>query len=242
MDCLIWNVRGLNQKEEQRDILNFLKCTNFEMLALLETKVQPSNAEKIKRHLFGPSHTSISHVLGRSSRIWLFWKTALVNITLLQDTDQYLHCQATQSHSQSQFLHTFVYASNDFVERLDLWQQLTSPSRSVYLPWMVGEDFIEVWFTIEKVGGSPLNVTHLNNFNDCIDSCGLMDVSSYGNTLSWTNRQETCIMSRLDHIMANHDWLLLHPEALVLSDHAAKHLSPIPLFPTGPKPFKFFNA
>ncbi|KAK1263733.1 hypothetical protein QJS04_geneDACA022341 [Acorus gramineus] len=54
-------------------------------------------------------------------------------------------------------------------------------------------------------------------------------------------------MSRLDRVLVNEDWLLLHPEALVfyhppgLSDHSAMQLILVPSFPLGPMPFKFFN-
>ncbi|KAK1284125.1 hypothetical protein QJS10_CPB21g00985 [Acorus calamus] len=55
-------------------------------------------------------------------------------------------------------------------------------------------------------------------------------------------------MGRLDRLMANGAWLLTHLEALVLyhpyglSDHSAMQLVSSPPFPSGPKPFKFFNA
>ncbi|KAK1309659.1 hypothetical protein QJS10_CPA08g00713 [Acorus calamus] len=114
--------------------------------------------------------------------------------------------------------------------------------------WTVGGDFNEVRNTHEKVGGRPLRATRLKRFNDCIEACNLMDIHSSGNTFSWSNKQDNQIMGRLDRILANNDWLLLHPKATViyhpqgLSDHSAMHLILVPPFPSGPKPFKFFNA
>ncbi|KAK1308426.1 hypothetical protein QJS10_CPA09g01240 [Acorus calamus] len=70
-------------------------------------------------------------------------------------------------------------------------------------PWIVGGDFNVVWYSNEKSGGRPIHARRLRNFNSCIEASGLQDLKACGHTLSWSNRQETRIMCRLDRVMGS---------------------------------------
>ncbi|GER38247.1 serine-aspartate repeat-containing protein E [Striga asiatica] len=69
----------------------------------------------------------------------------------------------------------------------------------------------------EKLGGSGLAVNRCLRFNRMIDQCGLIDLGYKGPTFTW---QGTCrggvrIKERLDRILANSEWRLTYPEAVV---------------------------
>ncbi|KAK1316559.1 hypothetical protein QJS10_CPA05g01577 [Acorus calamus] len=108
-------------------------------------------------------------------------------------------------------------------------------------------DFNEVRYNSEKVGGSSVHTRRLQKFNACISHSTLQDLKAYGHTLSWNNRQVTRIMCRLDRILVNSRFINVFPHSMMnylapgISDHSPMKVTFIPVFPTGPKPFKYFE-
>ncbi|KAK1307758.1 hypothetical protein QJS10_CPA09g00850 [Acorus calamus] len=130
-----------------------------------------------------------------------------------------------------------------------LWDSIKSISSTISSSgWIVGGDFNEVRFSSEKVGGQSVHSRRLHKFNSCLLSSGLEDLKSFGNTLSWTNRQSNPIMCRLDRALGNQNFILIFPHSLVkylpsgISDHSPVKVILEPPFPSGPKPFKYFEA
>ena len=95
------------------------------------------------------------------------------------------------------------------------------------MPWIVFGDFNEIVYSHEKSRGLARDSKQMANFRDCLDRCGLFDLGFVGQRFTWCNRlhgdQRTKL--RLDRMVANEDWLRLHPEANVhhfsmsISDH-----------------------
>ncbi|KAK1310887.1 hypothetical protein QJS10_CPA08g00722 [Acorus calamus] len=248
MDCLIWNVRGLNNKVKQLDIANFLQNHRTPFVALLENKLVASEVELVKKRILGRCTADYSHFHDGRGRIWILWLTKSANITIHSSSEQYVHSEVTLIESGLSFYVTIVYGSNSPADRQILWADLLRKAPHISIPWLVGGDFNEVRYTNEKLGGRALQTNRLMNFNSCIGQCNLFDLHATGNTLSWNNRQDNRIACRLDRLMANSEWFNLFPEAYTqylpgsLSDHASMKLIVAPPLQRHPKPFKFFNA
>jgi len=75
-----------------------------------------------------------------------------------------------------------------------------------HLPWAVLGDFNIARFIEEKLGGSPLSIKKLKDFNDCISYCSLSDIASKGSSWSWTNKNngQQRIIGRFDRILLPH--------------------------------------
>ncbi|KAK1284659.1 hypothetical protein QJS10_CPB21g00747 [Acorus calamus] len=75
-----------------------------------------------------------------------------------------------------------------------------------------------------------------------------LDLKSIGHTLSWSNRQTDLISCRLDRVLGNQMFISSFPHSLVeylqpgISYHSPMKVIFEPPFPTGPKPFKYFEA
>ncbi|KAJ0081173.1 hypothetical protein Patl1_12355 [Pistacia atlantica] len=99
---------------------------------------------------------------------------------------------------------SFIYAKCNSIEHRDLWQSLELVD-SNESPWLMVGDFNIIREDSERVGGHPRPITSMEDFNNCIDHCGLLDLQVMGRRLSWCNGRErhTCSWARLDRALIN---------------------------------------
>ncbi|KAF5468581.1 hypothetical protein F2P56_012724 [Juglans regia] len=72
-------------------------------------------------------------------------------------------------------------------------------------PWLVVGDFNSIRNDSERIGGNPRPLGSMTDFNNCLDQCGLFDLSSGGNQMSWCNGHEGSFRSwiKLDRVVIN---------------------------------------
>ncbi|KAF5450314.1 hypothetical protein F2P56_030677 [Juglans regia] len=99
---------------------------------------------------------------------------------------------------------SFVYAKCTQLDRRELWEQLVG-CRATEDPWIVMGDFNIIREDRERVGGCPRAAQAMDDFNLCIDQCGLVELNYHGNPLSWCNGQEGVSRkwARLDRVLMN---------------------------------------
>ncbi|KAG6639434.1 hypothetical protein CIPAW_10G100000 [Carya illinoinensis] len=90
------------------------------------------------------------------------------------------------------------------MERRELWDHLCSFSCSG-VSWVVLGDFNNICSDDEWVGGNPRVRVAIEEFNSCINSCGLIDWKLEGKQLSWCNGQQGMATSwaKLDRVLVN---------------------------------------
>ena len=117
---------------------------------------------------------------------------------------------------------------------------------SVSLPWVLLGDFNDMLSDNEKLGGLPVNRTHISAFRNFMDKCGLMDLGFHSPRFMWTNKSpmwQSNIKERLDRGLGNAEWTLLFPAAevhhlpKVKSDHCPILLNTDPLESNPPNLF-----
>jgi hypothetical protein len=249
MNALVWNVRGLNNPSRQYEVKKqILKC-KANVVCLVETRIKDCNFSPIKdKFLPGWSCESCfsDHQL---CRIWLLWKIENVLITVVFSSSQCLHCWIQLVDTQYVFFLTFVYASNDGIDRRELWSKLEDLHPSIgNSPWLLAGDFNVIKHPSEKLGGRILN-TYEQDFLACSETIGVVDHPAVGCYYTWTNKREdgTFVMKKLDRVLVNHSWLDLFSQCVVqfmapgISDHSLVLISLGEKQDYGPKPFKFFN-
>ncbi|KAK1318897.1 hypothetical protein QJS10_CPB04g01155 [Acorus calamus] len=244
MESIFWNVRGLMGAEKQLEMSKFIRSHNPPFVSLLETKLDDVGLTKLEKKLDYLKSTFLSV----EGRICILWNSELVHITVLESSAQHVHCHIQCKKTLRSFYSTTIYASNTYSERLLLWNTITKLSSGLQgSPWIVGGDFNEVRYSSEKVGGRPVHPRRLRKFNSCIEMSSLQDLKALGHTLSWNNRQVVRIMCRLDRVLVNSSFTNLFSHSLVnylapgISDHSPLKVTYEPVFPSGPKPFKYFE-
>lgn len=85
-------------------------------------------------------------------------------------------------------------------------------SCTITTPWLLMGDFNSILNSQERVGGSQVRPSHFVDFHDCIEVVGLFDMRFTGSYLTWINRQEHRISSKLDRVLVNAEWCTKFPD------------------------------
>ncbi|XP_042972740.1 uncharacterized protein LOC122304535 [Carya illinoinensis] len=178
---LYWNVRGLGTSRGR--LKKLVKEFKPKVFALAETFVDDSKMGRLMRQL-GLEEGSSNQL--NAGKIWLLWEKN-VNVTIVRMSDQFITVKVLEGDLALSI--TFVYAKCYYGLRRQLWRDLQEDVHSND-PWMILGDFNVIKNNEEWKGGSPCSRIALEEFNEWINGCGLMDLNYNGNNLSWCNGQE----------------------------------------------------
>lgn len=185
----------------------------------------------------------------RGTRIIICWDPNRVNLMVLKQSDQVIHCQGNITDKRS-FFCSFVYASNHHVHRRELWSSLCTHKHFVSnIPWAVLGDF-NVGLNMEdhSRGSSSVSIG-MREFRDYVEKIGLEDLNRYGLHFTWNQRPHACsgILKKLDRVMINGSFLpkFSNASAEFLPYRISDHTPYVLKFPAQivrkPKPFRLAN-
>ncbi|XP_022880831.1 uncharacterized protein LOC111398107 [Olea europaea var. sylvestris] len=177
-------------------------------------------------------------------KIWIFWREEFV-VDWVGASNQAIH--GIFSKGSSTVIISFVYAKCSALERRLLWQELESIMVS-NLPRIVAGNFNIIRNDSERKGGRPRPMVAMDDFNYCIDRCGLIELNAEERKFTWCNGQDGATRSwaRLDRTFTNSMAASLFPNmglrllAKETSDHCPLliHFKQ-PRVSYGPSPFRF---
>ncbi|KAJ6731272.1 GLYCINE-RICH CELL WALL STRUCTURAL PROTEIN 1.8-LIKE [Salix viminalis] len=123
-------------------------------------------------------------------RILIGWNERKFNVSLIHLAEQWMTCSVKNISSRDECRLTFVYGSNSYQDRKDLWQylDLTSASHAT-MPWAIMGDFNASLRPSDRSGGSNVWYSYHNEFPECISKASLHQVPYTGVRLSWNNGQ-----------------------------------------------------
>ncbi|XP_058211571.1 uncharacterized protein LOC131323743 [Rhododendron vialii] len=239
--------RGLNDPIKQKEVKCFLSNKKLSLLGLLEHKIKEASASRIISYICPHWNFVNNYLQAPLGRILVCWDPNVIQVQVLDRSDQFLHCEVHPKCEGGPFLATFVYGGNSYLSRQTLWsslQQLNSSS-----PWIVLGDFNAIRFPNEKVGGITNWPPHMNEFNRCLYALELDDLRFSGCFLTWTNRQDSAhfVSTKLDTVLVNEHWMKAYSSSSAhfltpgISDHSPAIAYMIPNPKKSNKPFKFFD-
>ncbi|XP_074351490.1 uncharacterized protein LOC141690603 [Apium graveolens] len=114
---------------------------------------------------------------------------------------------------------TFVYAFNDAIDRVPLWDYILSTSNSP-TPWAFLGDFNCITSLNEVLGGREHWTPAMQSFKDCLFNSGLEPMRTIGDIFTWFNkRSHDPVYKRLDRMVANSAWFNIYTEGNVFVKH-----------------------
>ncbi|XP_074304929.1 uncharacterized protein LOC141639780 [Silene latifolia] len=111
-----------------------------------------------------------------------------------------------------------------------LKKKLGDRAQYIHCPWIIVGDFNTVLAPSERLGGQSTR-DEMQDFQQFIDTCGVMDMPASGSYYTWNNKQDpdSRVYSRLDRAFVNKEWLDTYKDTYALF-HAEGDLI-IPLAP-----------
>ncbi|KAJ6418480.1 hypothetical protein OIU84_001774 [Salix udensis] len=210
-----------------------------------------NNLAAVQANILPPHWAAITNIHANPlCRIIVGWNTKKLTIRSIQATAQWITCEVSNHLMLSGLRLTFVYGSNNYVERTALWNYMQTASVDhASIPWAIMGDFNAVLRPIDRSGGSNSWLEHHEEFPECIKKSSLHQIPYSGIRLTWHNGQtgENTIMKKLDWAFGNYAFQVRWQAAKVYflprqeSDHSAVILRLAVNLHQGTPSFKFLN-
>ncbi|KAF7812560.1 uncharacterized protein G2W53_033536 [Senna tora] len=198
ISILAWNVRGAASVEFKWIFRDLIRQHEPNVVLLTETQVGGQKARQIISNL-GYSKFHTVEPMGYAGGLWVLWNENQISLRMIEDTFQEIHASMDVNGSPIALM-SFVYGSPSRDRRKILWENLVNLSTVHNLPWLVGGDFNEILSPDEKWGVRDASLTRINDFQNCIDACGLTDLGFSGLKFTWCNKRPNgqIVFERLD--------------------------------------------
>ncbi|XP_074283153.1 uncharacterized protein LOC141607698 [Silene latifolia] len=206
----------------------FIHNKDIGLFGLIETKVNGANVSNISSSMLDGWCVTTNSSCHKGGRVWILWRPSLFDVHILQYDAQFIHTRVIARIFQQQFYLTMVYAFNDGIDRRELWSHLERIAGHSQGPWAIAGDFNTV-ITPEERLGENTKQSDMDEFIDCLATCGMTDIPATGAFYTWTNKQDSAsrIYSRLDRFLINQDWQSSFPDMMA-------HFHPAGLFDHSP--------
>ena len=81
-------------------------------------------------------------------------------------------------------------------------------------------DFYEIIYLLvgeDKFGGRTMNINRALRFQECLDTCKMIDIGFSGAHYTWSNNRPLMqfVQERIDYVFINAEWNVHFPEACV---------------------------
>nr|XP_009789138.1 PREDICTED: uncharacterized protein LOC104236821 [Nicotiana sylvestris] len=205
--------------------------------------------EKVINNMFGGWKyiTNLDHHY--NGRVVVAWRPDYYQVKYISGTAQSITGLVTDVVLQKEFYITVVYAFNTREERRSLWQHLESMSGGIKQPWLVTGDFNSVLLADDRIGGNPVTMCEVVDFQECIDTCELMELPCGGSRYTWNDKYgDNRVFSKIDWAFVNREWMDYMPviQAIYLvegiSDHCPLRISKDTGGGKRDKTFKYCNV
>lgn len=80
----------------------------------------------------------------------------------------------------------FVYVKCSFYDLRQLWADLEGLYGKTF-PWLMVGDLNYIWYDVERVGGRARPRITMKEFNQCIDTCRVVELKIVSGNMNWTN-------------------------------------------------------
>jgi exonuclease III len=212
---LCWNVRGINSDDKWTPIKDTITEAGCDVFCLQETKRQSFDSLFLKK--FSPTGFDSFEFLpsiGASGGVLTAWKSNIFSGHLMFQNSFAITVRLVAKHNRDSWLLTNVYGPCTHDGKREFLHWLKHYNISEDEKWLIVGDFnlIRKPENRNKPGG---DVNEMLLFNEAISSLGLVELPLYGRRYTWTNKQLSPLMERLDWFFTSSSWTSSFPDTSV---------------------------
>lgn len=243
---LCWNIRGLNSDDKWKAIRSKVNECNCDIICLQETKRELFDQQYIKN--FCPSQFDNFEFLpsvGASGGIITIWKGTHFEGHLVFQNNYMISVQMACKFSGEAWILSNVYAPCTAEGKMDFlnWFKHVDMDNGSNLLIVGDFNLLRGPKNRNKPGG---NFAEMLAFNNAISRQRLVEIPLKGCKYTWTNKQHSPLLERLDWFFSSNSWTTSFPNTTALalsrdtSDHTPCVISAITKTPS-PRVFRFEN-
>lgn len=180
MRIMGWNCCGLNSGRAVRALLDVQKNIKPDVCFLSETHLSKVRAAKLMRRT-GFDHMLVDESDGRSDGLLMMWGNH-INLVELSVTKNHIDVMI---EGDEKWRLTGIYGEPNWDWKERTWTNLRDLHELYKIPWLVLGDFNEILFNSEKERGNLRPVRFMQEFQNCLDHCGLGDMEYVGDKFTW---------------------------------------------------------
>ncbi|XP_073019494.1 uncharacterized protein [Primulina eburnea] len=190
MSCLAWNVRGLGNHRAIRELRRLIVEKKPSLVFLSETKMT-ANKSKNWRDIWGCTGCFTVDSQGTKGGLMLLWNEGL-EIHIKSFSMGHIDCSVRDGDKMWRFTGFYGHPETHYRNfSWDLLRRLSGIPELKGLPWLIGEDFNEICYTTEKLGGCPRPQLQMDAFRRVLDDCELRDLGCIGEFFTWANNRKS---------------------------------------------------
>lgn len=190
MTITSWNIRGLNNKGEQRYLKERLKKDRPSIMVAQETKISEWKLKVILENFKPKFQVMGQDVCGSAGGLAIIWNPENVFIKYWVILLRILSGKVQKIGSKEWVLLTSVYGPHILGERRDFLKKLAN-MRNIYPKdlWIARGDFNMITNLAEKKGGMQRVDTNMKAFGETISDLYLVDMQRIDDVHTWNNRR-----------------------------------------------------
>ncbi|GJR27110.1 RNA-directed DNA polymerase, eukaryota, reverse transcriptase zinc-binding domain protein [Tanacetum coccineum] len=247
-----WNVRGMCNRDMQKEFRKFISDEKLNICAALETHIKERKINKIYDFVYGNwSWVSNMNKSDRGCKIIVGWKEEDVNLMLIHSTKQTMLCLNEIKDSKNKFFYCFVYAANTGKERRILYKDLKNYRRMIDdKPWVLMGDWNVSLHLEEHSEGGSCKTSDMIDFQECLEKIEVEDLNCSGIHFTWVHSRQdpsSGILKKIDRVLGNTEFVsrFINSHALVLPHLTSDHSPALLIIPKMKnkkhKAFRFSN-
>ncbi|XP_058724631.1 uncharacterized protein LOC131596087 [Vicia villosa] len=168
-----WNVRGLNKVGKIKEICSRLHEIKPTVMILLESRVKREKVDMVRDKLHLTDHFVDNYGDLENGRIWVGWNGMKVEVQLVLNSSQLVHCRE--------------------IEKIH---------KSITGPWCVIGDFNNIARAHDRIGGKLVTEKEYIDMQNMMMKTGLSEMDSSWDYFTWFNKHTIDpIYSRIDRLI-----------------------------------------
>lgn len=216
MNCISWNIRGLNNAGKKRILENRIMSDNLDILLIQETKVELVHPPLLLNSCFKPYNFLANLETSSAGGIMTLWKDSKFDLISSLATHHSITVVLRIIGTNESISITNVYFPHKVIlYQIKMLQCISNLLDPINLPFkIIAGDFNMITNFAEKRGGIWKLNKDSEAFLTTIENLNLIDIPTNNGIYTWNNRRggDRQIASRLDRFLLSEETYLTSSE------------------------------